>query len=257
MSRRRRAPARVPPGVEVRHSSGCAVAQGGECDCRPSFRAWVSVPGTRKKLQRTLKRWPPPGAWREDVTVDLRRGARGAGATTVRDGADEWLRGARAGSIRNRSGDDYKPSVIRGYEQALRDYVLPELGGIKLTELRRAEVQAFVDRAVERGASASTVRNTLMPLRVICRRALVRGTLHGNPTQGLEIPAYRGRRERIVSPVETAALVAALPEPDSAIWATAIYAGLRRGELQALRWEDVDLARRLIRVSAAGTSTRA
>jgi len=47
---------------------------------------------------------------------------------------------------------------------------------------------------------------------------------------------------------EAHALVEALPEADRAIWATALYAGLRCGELQALRWQDVDFERGLIRV---------
>jgi integrase len=51
-----------------------------------------------------------------------------------------------------------------------------------------------------------------------------------------------------VSPAEASALLAVLPDADRAIWATAMYAGLRRGELQALRWEDIDFGRRLIRV---------
>ena len=37
-------------------------------------------------------------------------------------------------------------------------------------------------------------------------------------------------------------LIATVPERDRPLWATAMYAGLRRGELRALRWEDVDLA---------------
>jgi integrase len=58
----------------------------------------------------------------------------------------------------------------------------------------------------------------------------------------------RGKRERIASPIEAAALIAAVSEKDQAVWATAFYAGLRRGELQALRDEDVDLAAGVIRV---------
>jgi integrase len=70
-----------------------------------------------------------------------------------------------------------------------------------------------------------------------------------NPTAGLTLPAVRGRRDRIASPTEAAALLAALDnEHDRAVWATALYAGLRLGELQALRAEDVDLPAGVIRV---------
>ena len=58
----------------------------------------------------------------------------------------------------------------------------------------------------------------------------------------------RGRRERIANPEEAAALIASAPDCDRALWATAFYAGLRRGELMALRWEDVDLEAGVIRV---------
>ena len=44
------------------------------------------------------------------------------------------------------------------------------------------------------------------------------------------------------------ALLAALPEGERALWACAFYAGLRRGELRALRWGDVDLPARVIHV---------
>jgi integrase len=87
-----------------------------------------------------------------------------------------------------------------------------------------------------------------MPLRAIYSRALARGEVTINPTTGLELPAVRGRRDRIASPSEAADLIAALPETDQALWATAMYAGLRRGELMALRWEDVDLTKNLIAV---------
>jgi integrase len=55
-------------------------------------------------------------------------------------------------------------------------------------------------------------------------------------------------RERYASPEEAEALIAAVPIGDRAIWATATYAGLRLGELRALRVDDVDLAAGVIRV---------
>jgi integrase len=141
--------------------------------------------------------------------------------------------------------------VIRGYETALRLRILPELGNGRFSEIRRREVQDVADRLLGQGLDPSTIRNTLMPLRAILRRALARGDVAVNPTHGLELPAVRGKRDRIVSPDEAEALLAALPEHDRALWATALYGGLRRGELQARRWNDVDLATGVIRVERA------
>jgi integrase len=64
----------------------------------------------------------------------------------------------------------------------------------------------------------------------------------------LVVPAVRERRERVARPAEAEALLAALPAEQRALWATALYAGLRRGELQALRWHNLDLERGLINV---------
>ena len=87
-----------------------------------------------------------------------------------------------------------------------------------------------------------------MPLQAIYRRALSRGDVAVNPALGLKLPAVRGRRDRIASPVEAQALLEALPKSEQAFVGTAMYAGLRRGELLALRWEDVDRDAGVIRV---------
>lgn len=135
---------------------------------------------------------------------------------TFRDAADAWLAGARDGTIRTRSGDCYKPSVIRSYETSLRRHLVDDLGGARLSDITRADLQGVADRMLARGADPSTIRNALMPVRVIFRRAVGRGDLAVNPTTGLELPAVRGKRDRIASPAEAAQLLAALPEVDRA-----------------------------------------
>jgi integrase len=87
------------------------------------------------------------------------------------------------------------------------------------------------------GLSGSKVRNVLVPCQALYRRH--RRQVLADPTDGLDLPEAGGRRERVASPVEAAALLAAVPDEHRAIWATAAYAGLRRGELRALRVRDV------------------
>ena len=240
------------PGVRVRHARTCPAW--GEaalsCRCKPSYEAWVFSVKDNKKLRKTFKNLAEAKGWRADATSAVRKGTlRSPSRITLREATSDWLKSAEDGLIRTRSGDRYKPSALRSYRASLEQRVLPELGSVRLSALTRVDVQDYADRLLSEGLDPSTIRNTLMPLRAIYRRALVRGEVTINPTMGLELPAVRGRRDRIASPQEAAALIDALPEHDRARWATALYAGLRRGELMALRWEDVDLQKNVITVS--------
>jgi integrase len=98
------------------------------------------------------------------------------------------------------------------------------------------------------GWDASTAHNLLDPLRVICRRARERGELGVDPLEGLELEKPTGRRMRIAQPAEATALLDALDEQDRALWATYLYAGLRRGEARATRCHDLDLKAGIVRV---------
>jgi integrase len=142
----------------------------------------------------------------------------------------------------------YSPGTLRTYRRVLGKYIYPDLGALRLTEIRRADLRSLVERMLGRGFSAASIHNAISPLRAIFRRAEQRELVGENPTRGLELPTPDGRRERIADREEAAKLLAALPRSERALWACAFYAGLRRGELMALRWEDVDLGRSEIRV---------
>ena len=199
-------------GIRVRHGRGCAGANGGSCSCRPSYEAWVFSARDNKKLRKSFPTLAAAKAWRADASVALReRAIRAPTPITLRQAAEIWLRGANEQTIRTRSGDPYKPSALRGYEAALRTKILPKLGNRKLCEVDRADIQSLADALLADGLDASTIRNALMPLRVIFRRALTRGEVAINPTSGIELPAVRGKRERIATPLEAEQLLAALP----------------------------------------------
>ena len=236
-------------GITVRHARGCAAPDAGRCRCRPAFQAQVFSPRDRRTIRKSFRSIAEARAWRSDTQTALRRGTvRAPTRTTLEEAADDWLAAAQAGIARTRSGDPYKPSALRSYEEALRTKVLPELGNLRLSSVDRVAIQDLVDRLTAKGLAPSTVRNSILPLRAIFRRAIARSQVVQNPTLDLSLPAVRGGRDRVARPEEARSLINAVSAGDRALWATALYAGLRRGELQALRWSEIDWEAGLIRV---------
>jgi integrase len=234
---------KLPTGIEERHARDCRSLNGGRCDCEPSYRAWVYDRRAKARIRKTFAGKGALSAakgWRVDALSMQRRGQlQRETRRTVREVGDEWLEKTKRREVLSRSRVQFKPSTLRHYESALERYVYPDLGAVRLSDLRRSDVQALVDRLVGSGLSGSTVRNAIMPLRVIVRYAIRREGLLTNPTMDLELPEPGGRRERAATPVEAATILDALFEDDRALWATAFYAGLRRGELRALRVSDL------------------
>jgi len=252
--------ARVAEGIYERHARACPATDGGDCRCDPSYQAQIYSAREHKRISRTWSSFAEARTWRQDALVALRRGTlRPSRQVTLQQAAHEWLEGAKAGVIRNRSGDVYKPSVLRSYEHSLRARVLPKLGPVLLQDLRRSDIQRFVGELLiekknrgrkqsDQTLDPSTIRNTLMPLRAIYRHALALDEVAVNPTAGVQLPAVRGTRDGFVSPEGAAKRIEALSYPYRALWAATFYAGLRRGELQALEVADVNLADGMIHV---------
>ena len=204
--------ARRPEGISLRHARHCRSQAGASCTCRPSYQAQIFSPADRKTIRKTFRALSDARAWRAQAKAELDRGRlRAPTRTTLREAAEEWMGAAQAGVVRTRSGDRYKPSALRAYEQALRTKLLPQLGHLRLSAITSSTVQDLVDRLVAQGHSASTVRNAVLPLRAMYRRSLSRAEVFTNPTVGLSLPAVRARRDRVARPAEAEALLEALP----------------------------------------------
>lgn len=238
-------------GITERHSRRCARRGGEACDCKPSYQGQVWSARDRKPLRKTFATISQARRWRQSAAVDLaRRQITAPAEETLEAAAEKWLTAAKAGIVRTRSGEPYKPSALRGYERVLRSRILPELGSRRVSAITRNQIQDLVDAWSAEGLAAGSVCNFVLPLRVIYKRALDRDEVAFNPTSKLDLPKDRSRKERIAPPQEIQALLEVLPPHYRALWSTAVYSGLRRGELQALRWSNVDLETGIISVEA-------
>ncbi|MHB8470002.1 MAG: tyrosine-type recombinase/integrase [Gaiellaceae bacterium] len=252
---------RQTPGIEIRHSRYCPSRSGGKCDaaskrqdaCKPTYLPWVYSPREKKKVRPTHG-FPTEAAaksWRVDALSAQSKGTlRTPTRLTLELAAEAWADGARAGEIHARGQRPYKPSVVRSYETTLRRHVVPVLGHHRLSDLTTPDLQKFINRLIAAGMNSSTIRNCVNPLRAIYRHAVAVGDVGVNPALGLQLPSVDGTRERVATVAEAEALLASVPGDHRAVWSTAFFAGLRRGELRALRCRHVDLANGLISVEA-------
>ena len=209
--------ARKHAGIEARHHSGCPAANGGKCSCKPAYRAEVWSPSENRRIRKTFPTFSAAKGWRDDhAGIKTRAKLRTDPGPTIREAGKAWMAAAETGGNLTRSGDRYKPSALRGYEQALRLRIYPELGGRRLRDVTRADLQRFVTKINAKG-KPSTVRNTMNALRAIYRDALAHGHVDANPTTGLRMPAVRGKREKITNRTGAAALIEHAPDTERAL----------------------------------------
>lgn len=213
-----------------------------------TYRGVINTATTGKQNGPRLASHAEAKAWRVKALGEAQAGTRRrSSGITLREAWEAFYTQAKAGAPINRSGNPYKPSALRGYERGWKR-VDPELGAHRLDSIRRADLQALIDRWGHEGASPATIRNRIDPVRTLYRRAMQRDQVTVNPTVNLELPRVSNDRDRFATREEAAALLAALPETERPLWATAFYGGLRRGELRGLTWKHVDLPGGLIRV---------
>ena len=148
-----------------------------------------------------------------------------------------------------------KPSTKRSYEQLLRLHVTPRFGSKKLTDIHRDEIKQFLSaltqatKEIDGTAVPKYARNTLRlivcALRTVLNAAVEDGLIESNPAAKVgkfaksEKPAHQASA---MTRDEAKVFLATVQEvcPDwHPFFLTALRAGLRKGELIALKWGDI------------------
>jgi integrase len=154
--------------------------------------------------------------------------------------ADAWLK--------DYARIECKTSTADGYEGVLDQYLRPRFGKKLLDEIRRDDIKALINQLISKELSRNTIRNALCVIRSLFNYAIEEGLIESNPAARL------GRFTRSAKGTETKGVALTATEVQQFLKAAqeicpyyhplllmAVRTGLRRGELVALQWGDVQL----------------
>jgi integrase len=156
------------------------------------------------------------------------------------------------------------PKTYERYEEIARLHLIPGLGHFVLTKLQPLHIQALYSAMLQHGRkggsgglSAQTVLHHHRVLREALQQAIRWQLLVRNPSDAVEPPRVPGREFRPLDEAQTARLVEAAR--GSRLFMPTLLAvatGMRRGEVLALRWCDVDFAANALAVCRSLEETR-
>ena len=162
---------------------------------------------------------------------------------------EHWLPAQRSRELR--------PSTLDQYALAVKSWIAPHIGGVRVSALTPKQVTEWVDTL--RTAKSSTGRKGLSPrvaqlsvgvLKAACTWAVENGLLSRNPIAGVRRP--RAPSE-VMNPWDAdqarAFLGATVDDRLAFAWSLLLTRGLRRGELCGLRWQDMDLTGSVMRIN--------
>ena len=160
------------------------------------------------------------------------------------------------------SKPNVRPSTAEYYRRCIEQHVIPRLGDIKLSQLTGRDIQKLyrdlqengrlreVQKAKKPGLSNATVRGIHMMLHNALDRAVKERLILRNPTEDCIIPKIEKQEMKILHPEDMHAyLKAAESRGVLPMFYLELVSGVRKGELVALLWDDLDMERKTLLVS--------
>ena len=143
-----------------------------------------------------------------------------------------------------------KAITYEQYQRQVRVHIVPALGRVKLRKLSPELVQDFYDSKVAAGLKPASVRYIHAVLHNALEHAHRRRLIPENVASKTDPPKVRPPEIQPLDAEQTRTLLdAARTEPLGSLYVVAATAGLRIGELLALKWTDLDLERSVMRVN--------
>lgn len=153
--------------------------------------------------------------------------------TTVQEYLESWLE------------EIHKP-VIRfttylNYSKLVKNYLVPELGKVNMHKLTPQQVQAFYTRKIKEGLSPKTVNNVHGLLHKALDNAVRWNIIPRNVCDAVTPPRIPRKEKTVLNKQQAHAFLEQIKAHRlEALLTLAIVTGMRRGELLALRWQDIN-----------------
>jgi integrase len=203
--------------------------------------------GRRKAVRRRAK----TKAEAKDLLIQLqhhsysgRLNIADARTGTLSEHLQWWLEAI----LPNRLG--VRPSTRDQYRWALFAYVVPVIGDVRMSQLTPQHIERVVGGMNRRGLSASTIAKARVPLSMALEQAVRDGVLLANPVKSAALPQSKksSKRDALNRAQLDQLMRAARGKRIEPLVRLAFMTGLRRGELLALRWQDVDFDSEILHV---------
>lgn len=225
----------------------------------PVYYAKLKLADGTQPQRRLGRVWPkrtrPPDGYLTRGMAEARLAAILAGSdplvniapigVTFEQAASEWLQYVEHDRKRRKS-------TVRGYRNIVDGSLLAAFGKDTMIEtITTADIDRYRAGLLADGKlAAATINRRLVALHAIFKRAGRQHDLPRNPVEAAERqPQRRSGDFRVLDPGEVALLASnAENTQDAALYVVAAFTGLRLGELLALRWSDVDFAKRIVHV---------
>jgi len=157
---------------------------------------------------------------------------------TFQSFAERWLKGKVA----------IEEATRQSYQGILNNHLIPYFGQGRIGHLKRKNIQEFVNSKAKRELSPKTIENILRVLHEIIEDAQVEKLIVQNPYLKIEKPKSEKPEVDYLRTSEIPIFLKACEGNHYALFYTAVFSGMRRGEFLARKWGDVDWINRKIYV---------